>query len=361
LKEVASSRNGDVSGFVDSRKCTGVFNEDRVLSDEHNRRSYWQNHSENEKSFFASNNRSSQCISPGLRGGPQSSPQTAVDNSWRRDSSFASPGERLGFASKMKDYRFSFAEIGPSSEQKKTFTSPAIHTQPRRCCWGFDKVDQRRIRWGEDTAETEKENAIRNLSGELLDLTDNHTSWKRNVQENGRQRKSATEANTSLKCSTEQTVVIDNAGVSKASTDCDWDQSAETVGNKYLGKDSSLKSHRKSWADMVEEEEEELDLLTTDLGQSFHSWNYEEACSDENLNVNTFHQNSYQKNQLGTIFRKLEAADLQDGYGTSMNAVSSRNSTARRSLSYESAEDVNTKRRNRLQVFRDITPTPDSP
>jgi hypothetical protein len=362
LKEVASSRNGDVSGFVDSRKCTGVFNEDRVLSDEHNRRSYWQNHSENEKSFFASNNRSSQCISPRLRGGPQSSPQTAVDNSWRRDSSFASPGERLGLASKMRDYRFSFAEIGPSSEQKKTFTSPAIHTQPRRCCWGFDKGDQRRIRWGEDTAEIEKENAIRNLSGELLDLTDNHTSWKRNVQENGRQRKSAAEdRNTSLKCSTEQTVVIDNAGVSKASTDCDWDQSAETVGNKYLGKDSSLKSHRKSWADMVEEEEEELDLLTTDLGQSFHSWNYEDACSDENLNVNTFHQNSYQKNQLGTIFRKLEAADLQDGYGTSMNAVSSRNSTARRSLSYESAEDVNTKRRNRLQVFRDITPTPDSP
>ncbi|KAJ6950910.1 hypothetical protein NC651_004551 [Populus alba x Populus x berolinensis] len=347
LKEVTSSRNGDVSGFVDSRKCTGVFNEVRVLSDEHNRRSYWQNHSENEKSFFASNNRSSQFISPGLRGGPQSSPQTAVDNSWRRDSSFASPGERLGFASKMKDCRFSFAEIGPSSEQKKTFTSPAIHTQPRRCCNPESgKGDQRRVRWGEDTAETEKENAIRNLSGELFDLTDNHTSWKRNVQENGRQRKSATE---------------DNAWVSKASTDCDWDQSAETVGNKYLGKDSSLKSHHKSWADMVEEEEEELDLLTTDLGQSFHSWNYEEACSDENLNVNTFHQNSYQENQLGTICRKLEAADLQDGYGTSMNAVSSRNSTARRSLSYESAEDVNTKRRNRLQVFRDITPTPDSP
>ncbi|XP_011039790.1 PREDICTED: uncharacterized protein LOC105136236 isoform X2 [Populus euphratica] len=348
LKEIASSRNGDVSGFVDSRKCTGVFNEDRVLSDEHNRRSYLQNHSENEKSFFASNNRSSQCISPGLRGGPQSSPQTAVENSWRRDSSFASPGERLGFASKMQDYRFSFAEIGPSSEQKKTFTSPAIHTQPRRCCWGFDNVDQRRIRWGEDTAETEKENAIRNLSGKLLDLTDNHTSWKRNVQESGRQRKSATE---------------DNAGVSKASTTCDWDQSAETFGNKYLGKDSSLKSHRKSWADMVEEEEEEeeVDLLTTDLGQSFHSWNYEGACSDENLNVNTFHQNSYQKNQLGTICQKLEAADLQDGYATSLNAVSSRNSNARRSLSYESAEDVNTKRRNRLQVFRDITPTPDSP
>ncbi|KAF9667168.1 hypothetical protein SADUNF_Sadunf16G0305000 [Salix dunnii] len=325
LKEVASSLNGDVSGFVDSRKCTGVFNDDRVLPDEHDRRSYWQNQSEN-----ASNNGSSQCISPGLRG-PQSSPQTAVDNSWRRNSCFSSPGERLAFASKMKDYQFSFAETGPSSEHKKTFTSPPVYTQPRRFCWGFDKRDQRRmIRWGEDTSETEKENAIRNLSGELLDSTDNHTSWKRNVQGNVDQRKSATEDS--------------------------WDQSAETVGNKYVGKDSSLKSRRKSWADIVEEEE-----LDTDLGQSFHSWNYEEACSDENLNVNTFNQNSHQKNQLGSICQKLEAADLQDGYATSMNAVSSRNSTARRSLSFESAEDVNTKRKNRLQVFRDITPTPDSP
>ncbi|KAJ6301355.1 hypothetical protein OIU77_015628 [Salix suchowensis] len=342
LKEFASSPNGDVSGFVDSRrKCTGVFNDNRVLPDEHDRRSYWQNQSENEKSFFASNNGSSQCISPGLRG-PQSSPQTGVDNSWRRDPCFSSPGERLGFASKMKDYRFSFADTGPSSEHKKTFASPPIFTQPRRFCWGFDKRDQRRmIRWGEDTSEAEKENAIRNLSGELLDSTDNHTSWKGNVQENVGQRKSATEdSNTGLKCT----------------TDFVWDQSAETVGNKYVGKDSSLKSRCKSWADIVEEEE-----LGTDLGQSFHSWNYEEACSDENLNVNTFNQNSYQKNQLGSICQKLEAADLQDGYATSMNAVSSRNSTARRSLSYESAEDVNTKRKNRLQVFRDITPTPDSP
>uniref|UniRef100_A0A6N2LIQ4 Uncharacterized protein n=1 Tax=Salix viminalis TaxID=40686 RepID=A0A6N2LIQ4_SALVM len=330
LKEFASSPNGDVSVFVDSRrKCTGVFNDNRVLPDEHDRRSYWQNHSENEKSFFASNNGSSQCISPGLRG-PQSSPQTGVDNSWRRDPCFSSPGERLGFASKMKDYRFSFAETGPSSEHKNTFASPPIYTQPRRFCWGFDKRDQRRmIRWGEDTSEAEKENAIRDLSGELLDSTDNHTSWKGNVQENVGQRKSATEeSNTSLKCT----------------TDFVWDQSAETVGNKYVGKDSSLKSRRKSWADIVEEEE-----LGTDLGQSFHSWNYEEACSDENLNVNSFNHNSYQKNQLGSICQKLEAADLQDGYATSMNAVSSRNSTARRSLSYESAEDVNTKRKNRLQ------------
>ncbi|KAJ6776725.1 PROTEIN POLLENLESS 3-LIKE 2 [Salix koriyanagi] len=242
----------------------------------------------------------------------------------------------------MKDYRFSFAETGPSSEHKKTFASPPIYTQPRRFCWGFDKRDQRRmIRWGEDTSEAEKEHAIRNLSGELLDSTDNHTSWKGNVQENVGQRKSATEdSNTGLKCT----------------TDFVWDQSAETVGNKYVGKDSSLKSRRKSWADIVEEEE-----LGTDLGQSFHSWNYEDACSDENLNVNTFNHNSYQKNQLGSTCQKLEAADLQDGYATSMNAVSSRNSTARRSLSYESAEDVNTKRKNRLQVFRDITPTPDSP
>ncbi|CAK7345890.1 unnamed protein product [Dovyalis caffra] len=345
LNEVASLPNG--------------FDDEKVLSDEQNRRSYWQDHSVIEKCFSAYDNGSSQCIVSGQRG-PQSSPLPAVDNSWRRGSYFESPSEKLGFASNMNEYRFSFAETGPSSAQKKTFTSPKLYTQPRRCSWGFDKGDQRRIRWGEDTAETKKENAIRNLSGELLDSTDNHRSWERNVQENGGQSKSATEdSNTSPKCSTEQTLVIDIAGVSKASTDSDCDQSVETVGKNSLGKkDSTLKSRCMSWADMVEEEEQELSTAA-DFGQGFDRWYYAAASNDENLNANIFHQNSYQENHLGTISQKLEAADLQDSYGPS--TVSSRNSTARRSLSYESAEDVNTKRRNRLQVFRDITPTPDSP
>jgi len=353
LKQVAGSPNGDpyVSGFIDSIKCTGGFNEERMLADEQNRRYYWQN----------PNNGSSPCISSVLSG-PQSPIQTAADNNWRKGSYFESPVERLGFVSKMKENRFSFTETGPASTQKKTFTSPALFTQPRRCSLGFDKGDQIKIRWGEDTVETKKENAIRNLSEELLGLSYDRTSWKRNVQENVGQRKSAMEdSNTCLKCPTEQTAFIDNAGVLNASTDCNWDQSADTSGSKSLGKDRILKSRRKSWADMVEEEEgEEQELFTADLGQGFNSWNYEEASNDENLNANIVHQNSYQKFQQG-ICQKLEAVDLQDGTGTSMNAVPSRNPTARRSLSYESAEDANTKRRNRLQVFRDITPTLDSP
>ncbi|KAL9382899.1 hypothetical protein Peur_023222 [Populus x canadensis] len=363
LKQVAGSPNGDpyVSGFIDSIKCTGGFNEERMLADEQNRRYYWQKPSENEKNFFVYNNGSSHCISSELSG-PQSPLQTAADNSWRRGSYFESPVERLGFVSKMKENRFSFTETGPASTQKKTFTSPALFTQPRRCSLGLDKGDQIKIRWGEDTVETKKENAIRNLSEELLGLSYDRTSWKRNVQENVGQRKSAMEdSNTCLKCPTEQTAFIDNAGVLNASTDCDWDQSADTSGSKSLGQDKILKSRRKSWADMVEEEEgEEQELFTADLGQGFNSWNYEEASNDENLNANIVHQNSYQKFQQG-ICQKLEAVDLQDGTGTSMNAVPSRNPTARRSLSYESAEDANTKRRNRLQVFRDITPTLDSP
>ncbi|KAJ6332536.1 hypothetical protein OIU77_008580 [Salix suchowensis] len=343
LKQVAGSPNGDpyVSGFMDSR----------MLAGEQNRRCNRQNRSENEKSLFVYNNRSSHCISSELRG-PQSSPQTAADNSWMRGSYFESPVERLGFASKMKENRFSFTETGPASAQKKpTIASPALFTQPRRCSSGFDKGDQIRIMWGEDTVETKKENAIRNLSGELLGSSDDHTSWKRNVQENVGQRK----------CPPEQTAFIDNAGVLKDSTDCDWDRSADTSRSKSLGQDRILKSRRKSWADMVEEEEgEEQELFTADLGQGFNSWNYAEACTDENLNANIVHQNSYQKFQQGTICQKLKAVDLQDSSST-MNVVSSRNPTARRSLSYESAEDANTKRRNRLQVFRDITPTPDSP
>ncbi|KAF9673160.1 hypothetical protein SADUNF_Sadunf11G0119700 [Salix dunnii] len=354
LKQVAGSPNGDpyVSGFMDSIKCTGGFNEERMLADEQNRRYNRQNRSENEKSFFVYNNRNSHCISSELRG-PQSSPQTAADNSWRRGSYFEGPVERLGFASKMKENRCSFTETGPASAQKKTaITSPALFTQPRRCTLGgFDQGDQIRIMWGEDTVETKKENGIRNLSEELLGSSDDHnTSWKRNVRENVGQRKSAREdSNASLKCPREQTAFIDKAGVLKDSTDCDWDQSADTSRSKSLGQDRILKSRRKSWADMVEEEEEEgeeQELFTVDLGQGFNSWNHEDASTDENLNANIVHQNSYQKFQQGTICQKLEAVDLQDSIST-MNAVSLRNRTARRSLSYESAEDANTKRRNR--------------
>ncbi|KAL3577384.1 hypothetical protein D5086_022667 [Populus alba] len=322
LKQVAGSPNGDpyISEFIDSIKCTGGFNEERMLADEQNRRYYWQNRSENEKNFFVYNNGSSHCISSELSG-PQSRLQTAADNSWKRGSYFESPVERLGFVSKMKENRFSFTETGPASTQKKTFTSPALFTQPRRCSLGFDKGDQIKIRWGEDKVETKKENAIRYLSEELLGLSDDHTSWKRNVRENVGQRKSAMEdSNTCLKCPTEQTAFIDNAGVLNASTDCDWDQSADTSGSKSLGQDRILKSRPKSWADMVEEEGEEQELFTADLGQGFNSWNYEEASNDENLNANIVHQNSYQKFQQG-ICQKLEAVDLQDGTGCKLKRV----------------------------------------
>lgn len=123
---------------------------------------------------------------------------------------------------------------------------------------------------------------------------------------------------------------------------------------------------KKSWADMVEEEENEE--------------------QDENLNSNIVYPSSCAQNQIDYLSQKLEDSfDLKDGHAASRNAaLPSRNLKARRSLCFDQQLSPEPKvhfyssplpnkglkfnnsmpgtmRVNRLQVFRDITPFPDSP
>ena len=65
------------------------------------------------------------------------------------------------------------------------------------------------------------------------------------------------------------------------------------------------------------------------------------------------------KSPVETISQKFEACDLKDGYDS--NAASPRNPTVRRSLCFDSKKDSSMRKKHRLQVFRDITPNPDSP
>ncbi|KAH7557258.1 hypothetical protein JRO89_XS11G0090300 [Xanthoceras sorbifolium] len=201
---------------------------------------------------------------------------------------------------------------------------------------------------------------------------------------NDRRKSALKESNSSAAMPTGQTMIIDNnARVLKTSTGDQITGKADTFHQTIAEKlksshDCSIAKDKKSWADIVEEEEKEQELLSKrNLGEGLGDFN------DENQNSNIIYPSPCPQNQADYLCRKFEDSfDLNDGYGTSKNAgVLSRNPTVRRSLcfdqqlrpeltdsalsmkevDYMSGKNINVKRRNRLQVFQDITPFPDSP
>ncbi|KAA8519333.1 hypothetical protein F0562_013588 [Nyssa sinensis] len=176
---------------------------------------------------------------------------------------------------------------------------------------------------------------------------------------------------------------------------------------------------KKNWADMVEEDEQELFSGKTDCldNECFHlseesSYYFKtsslcsdgqdggEEFNDENVNANIICQTHSPSDQIENISRKIESFNLKDGYYTQpQNDASSMNRVVRRALCFNqqqkpdrrgynfcsspipkktlnfegfnsslenepectSGNSTKLLRRNRLQVFRDITPSPESP
>ncbi|KAF2310749.1 hypothetical protein GH714_016888 [Hevea brasiliensis] len=185
LKEVTSSTEGGrgyVSGFMDSRRWTDGQIIEPLLSDNHNRGSYFGIHPENQGNFFEFNNWSSKCLSSGLTGSSLSSQQNGVDSEWRKGHYFESPGERSTFSNKMKENSIGSSGKGLGSANKKMLDSPAavLYTQPKRVSGRFAEGDQRRVGWEEYTVEKPSENllacscTVQNLDGEL-DSTDENS------------------------------------------------------------------------------------------------------------------------------------------------------------------------------------------
>ncbi|CAI0545520.1 unnamed protein product [Linum tenue] len=114
--------------------------------------------------------------------------------------------------------------------------------------------------------------------------------------------------------------------------------------------DVKPESKHKSWADMVEEDEAEAAL-----GKLPVAWNGDEETGslDENWDANV-------ANDDKCCYPKNEQQCVQAGGGGI-----SRTTAASRRLCFDGAGknmiNTATKRRNRLQVFKDITPSPDSP
>ncbi|KAK6932046.1 hypothetical protein RJ641_001670 [Dillenia turbinata] len=191
----------------------------------------------------------------------------------------------------------------------------------------------------------------------------------------------------------ESSIIVDDSKTFEAlmsnSTVCAEENKSEQVDDQtkkqqQLPQDFSSYKVKKSWADMAEEEEEELLSESLDAGEGY---------DDENQNSNIVHQALSPLNQVDNLSESFKLCDLRSGHTMSTNAVPSKNPTAQRSLCFGtlctpdsdnhgwsspltkkglnneksnqmcavSQNGLKLMRRNRLQVFQDITLLPESP
>ncbi|XP_024022818.1 protein POLLENLESS 3 [Morus notabilis] len=282
-----------------------------------------------------------------------------------------------------------------ASSLKKTYFSPAPErfsvrtpfTQPRRCLWGFSDGEERR-----------PEQWRKHVVGNSNKHPSNEEDWRRkNSSENSDKKKSTNdESNLSKDLTTTSPIALGKPMI---------ESSKPTL-------DSSDCNRKKSWADMVEEEEEETceyyynrwnseevfseesmkingsPCLQTQMKaaskkrECVQRWNSGNEFNDENMNSNIVYESPYLQTQMKNVTRKLEFCNPRDENSTPGNSVWSRNPPARRSLYFGqnqkcgdstaysvksklrgciSGNEIKLMRRNRLKVFQDITRHPESP
>lgn len=151
---------------------------------------------------------------------------------------------------------------------------------------------------------------------------------------------------------------------------------------------TSACQRKKSWADMVEEEEIDMQSFETPSNKCSNGQEHRDEFNDENADCNVIREIPSLKNLAENISESLETLDLNGGYCTqpeqttkqrmcfdykeSTEGTDTWSSPFHRQLNHDSVKLVQPegdftiqtplrllKRRNRLQVFRDITP--DSP
>lgn len=271
-------------------------------------------------------------------------------------------------------------------EVERPLSQPAASGDRKSTWWKYDGLPQTKIA------------VIESGSQQILDGIEKMNTWG-----NGDDQKKMALEESNLGTTLKPTMVVDNAtgGFKTFTSDETFPQSV--AEKPKSSQDCSKGKYKKSWADMVEEEEVgEAELLAErNFRDSFDGWHMEEEVfNDENLNFNIVYSSPCPKYQVDCLSQKLEESfDLKDGYLTSRNAaLPSRNPTVRRSLCFDeqrkpestghffssplpskglkfenhnsapvnnkddmSGKSISMMKRNRLQVFRDITPFPDSP
>lgn len=236
-------------------------------------------------------------------------------------------------------------------EPVKQHLQPAVDGDSKSICWKTDGFAL--------TKHITMESGLQNILDEMQEM---------NTCGNGDDRNklalegsnSATTLPTGLSGSVDNTVggLFTSVGDQSIDNNSDILQQC-TAERTKSSQDCFTIKDKKSWADMVEEDENEE--------------------QDENLNSNIVYPSSCAQNQIDYLSQKLEDSfDPKDGY------AASRNLKARRSLCFDQQQSPEQKVRfyssplpnkglkfdnsapgtmriNRLQVFQDITPFPDSP
>jgi hypothetical protein len=402
-KEVNSFTSGGQHCHSAGQWADG-HDEKTVLVNERHRGSNHQGHIED--SDFLCGNGSQENVSFGLRSSLQSSPQTISVDNRKKGPHFENPGERMSsFTTRVKDNWVSSTGTQATPTSKNTSSSyntagknlNVLFTQPRRPSWGFNNGYQRSKTLGGDTFRS----SSRKLSFESSITTKNVRSQA--IQDvNGDLLASPSPA---IDQGWFQSSEIGVSSSEKAMTTCEeyFRKNNPDVSSGGLHQptvETPQPAHdnfKKSWADMVEEEEQELVSGRT-LTEYDDGANGEEEFNDENLNSNIIRQSPCPQSQIKSLSCKFESFDLEDRYGTSGAGVSSRNLAVQRSLCFDQhqkpestdyfcsspsekkaldfggynsvkknggysmpGENKELPRRNRLQVFRNITLHPKSP
>ncbi|RDX97325.1 Protein POLLENLESS 3, partial [Mucuna pruriens] len=212
------------------------------------------------------------------------------------------------------------------------------YTKPKRCSWGFNN-GYRRETWGDAHSDSNSKPSFETPNDKhvtrLLNLRENGLSSPANG--NWRTRTLTLEDPAILKH--EDTTVKSSEKEKSAADDSSYrsilpeSHVMDVDGANEFALGNRKPPEKKSWADIVEEEQnEEHDFFNGYT--NFDGEDCAEVFNDENEDSNIIYQCPWPQNLTECSSKKLESLDQKDGYCESGSAILSRNPTARRSLCF---------------------------
>ena len=322
-------------------------------------------------SFTKSFERASQMLneleSSSVRSMSQCSPQSSPADELKKGTNIGNlSGRNSDIVKRTENWSLTSSEVEVSHARRRLYESPdparrdlkVPYTKPKRCSWGFNNNGYQRETWGD--VHSDPRPSFGSPASHKYDLVprkpmENDLSspangkWRARILEDH----CADDSNWKSKLSESRRMDLDGAKDFATDTDTDQRQGSEisSVVQKSVGNNmnSGKPLEKKSWADIVEEEENEEQDLFSGRYADFGGQGSDEVFNDENVNSNIICQHPG-------------------------NAILPRNPTVRRSLCFnpeltpESAYrafsfsgEKKLTRRNRLQVFQDITLHPATP
>ncbi|XP_015959295.3 protein POLLENLESS 3 [Arachis duranensis] len=290
---------------------------------------------------------------------------TTATKNRKMDDSFVKSYERATqMLSEMESLSSSARNVSPeveaSNARRRLYKSPpdpakrdqkVPFNKPKRCSWGFSNNGYQRETWGDVHSDH------RSSFGSPNDLSaPPNGMWRAGTLDNP----PADGSNQRSKPSESLLVGLDGnlAYVSGKSQDSE----ISSVAEKSFTNVKTIE--KKSWADIAEEEEnEEQDDLFSGAYANYGGKDSGEVFNDENANSNILCEQQPPGNGMlsrnPTVRRSLCFNPEQRPESASKTSASASNSESRRMPAIQS--DSSFTRRNRLQVFQDITLQPETP